>query len=131
MTNSEAQLPIMTNAEEQALFRACTIITVGDGAKIKFWHNRWLHNQSPREVAPGMYKLVWRKNITVAKAMDQRNGTPARTEEIHQFVALWQQLHSFHLTDGDDEIVGKFSSNGSYSSRSAYKIQFAGTFPRF
>jgi hypothetical protein len=71
------------------------------------------------------------ENITVAKAMDQRNGTPARTEEIHQFVALWQQLHSFHLTDGDDEIVGKFSSNGSYSSRSAYKIQFVGTFPYF
>jgi hypothetical protein len=55
------QLPVMANAEEQALFQACTIITFGDGAKIKFWHDRWLHNQSPREVAPGMYRLVWRK----------------------------------------------------------------------
>jgi hypothetical protein len=53
------------------------------------------------------------------------------TEEIQQFVALWQQLWAFHLSDHEDEINWKFSSTGNYSSKSAYKMQYAGTFPDF
>jgi hypothetical protein len=50
-----------------------TTITVGNGAKTKFWHDRWLHNQRPIELAPALYCLPWRKNIMVNRAMVQGN----------------------------------------------------------
>jgi hypothetical protein len=53
------------------------------------------------------------------------------TEEIQQFVALWQQLQAFDLSHREDEITWKFSLTGSYSSKSAYKMQYAGTFSDF
>jgi hypothetical protein len=129
------QLPIATSAEEQAL-RACTTITVGNGAKTKFWHDRRLHNQRPIELAPALYRLAWQKNIMVNRAMVQGNWMKglhriSTTEEIQQFVALWQQLRAFDLSDREDEIAWKFSSTSSYSSKSAYKMQYAGTFPDF
>jgi hypothetical protein len=46
-------------------------------------------------------------------------------------VAIWQQLRAFDLSDREDEIAWKFSSTGSYSSKFAYKMQYAGTFPDF
>jgi hypothetical protein len=86
------------------------------------WHltcTDWHGGKHHRRQSHGLEKL------------DERTLGVSATEEIQQFVTLWQHIHSFHLTDGEDEIVRKFSSSGNYSSRSAYRIQFAGTFPDF
>jgi hypothetical protein len=88
------------------------------------------------EMAPALYRLARRKNITVAKAMEHGNWMKglqriSGTEETNQFVALWHRLQSIHLTDRDDEISWNFTSSGKYSSKSAYTIQLVGTFPDF
>jgi hypothetical protein len=79
-------------------------------------------------MAPTLYRLVWRKNITMDRA-----GLHwiLMMEGIQQFVALWQQLWAFRLFDREYAIAWKISSTGNYSSKTAYKIQFAGTFPDF
>jgi hypothetical protein len=127
----------LATAPGHAKYRgACTTITIGDGTNVKSWHDRWIHSQSPMEMAPALYRLARRKNITVAKAMEHGNWMKglqriSGTEETNQFVALWHRLQSIHLTDRDDEISWNFTSSGKYSSKSAYTIQLVGTFPDF
>jgi hypothetical protein len=40
----------MTGMEE-ALFRACTTIKLGNGNKVKFWKDNWLNGQAPKDIA--------------------------------------------------------------------------------
>lgn len=49
------------NAIDRQLFRASTIVTVGNGKQAKFWQSSWLNGQAPMDIAPRLYKLAWRK----------------------------------------------------------------------
>jgi hypothetical protein len=40
---------------DKQLFRASTIISLGNGGKAKFWHDRWLQGSSPKELTPSLY----------------------------------------------------------------------------
>jgi hypothetical protein len=80
--------------------------------------------------------LATRKKITVAQAMV--NGRWKRglqkittTSEINQNVRLWSMLRDYQLTDHADEISWWFSANGKYSTRSAYCMQFLGSYAEF
>jgi hypothetical protein len=53
------------------------------------------------------------------------------TQEFNQFVNLWSKLQQVQLTSQPDEITRRFSPNSHYSIRSAYQIQFAGSFANF
>ena len=37
------------NAVDRQLFRASTIVTLGDGAKASFWQSSWLQGQAPMD----------------------------------------------------------------------------------
>jgi hypothetical protein len=50
----------------------------------------------------------------------------ASTQEINQFVELWQKVSAVTLSPLEGGISWRFSANGMYSSRSAYAIQFLG-----
>jgi hypothetical protein len=50
------------------------------------------------------------------------------TEETRQFLQLWSRLNSVTLSNREDELTWRFSANGEYSARSAYAMQFAGSF---
>ena len=50
---------------DKQLFRASTIVQLGDGNTTSFWNCRWMNGMAPRDFAPGLYKLAWRKNRTV------------------------------------------------------------------
>jgi hypothetical protein len=52
----------------------------------------------------------------------------ATDQELHQFVELWSQLQGIELQQQqEDEVVWKQTS-GQYSTKSAYNIQFTGSF---
>jgi hypothetical protein len=122
---------IQLTTAEQALFKLCTEITIGNGNKTKFWKDRWLNGRAPQDIAPECFRLAWRKNHTVAAALPthrwmrglRRIGS---TEGIRQFVDLWTQLSQVRLTSGEDTIRWRFTANGSYSASSAYNVQFQG-----
>jgi hypothetical protein len=90
-------MEIRKNATEDALFRACTTISVHNGQRTSFWHDRWLHDQCPKEFAPNLYRLAYQKRITVAQGCMNSSwmrGLQAitSTDEINQFVQLWNML---------------------------------------
>jgi hypothetical protein len=60
---------------DRQLFRACTIVTIGNGLTAKFWESSWLNGLAPRDLAPNLYKLAWRKNQSVRDDLQNNNWT--------------------------------------------------------
>jgi hypothetical protein len=54
------------------------------------------------------------------------------TEHIEEFASLWIRIQAIHLQPGmRDSIIWRWTANGSYSTRSAYRIQFKGSYGIF
>jgi hypothetical protein len=124
-------MQVPCDSSDLSLFKACTKITIGNGRTAKFWTDRWLHDSAPSEVAPLVFALARRKNLTVAQAV--ANGYWLRgisrisnEDELHQFLQLWVLIDQVQLTESADEIVWLPSTTGQYSTKSAYEMQFVG-----
>ena len=126
------------NNVDRLLFNASIIITVGDGAKTRFWHYNWLDGVAPRYLAPNLFRLVSRKNRTVQQELINNNwvrslrGRITSTVHIEEFVSLWIRIQDVHLQHNvRDSAIWRWTTNGVYSTRSAYRIQFKGSFRFF
>jgi len=113
-----------------------TIVQLGDGNKASFWKCSWLNGRAPRDIAPGLFKLAWRKNRTVREDIINQQWTRGlwrmdSVELMSQFVVLWDAVQQVQLTDRPDEIVWRWTANGAYTSKSAYLAQLKGTFCTF
>jgi hypothetical protein len=53
------------------------------------------------------------------------------TEQMAEFVQLWDCLLQVQLTEEADEIRWRWTVDGRYSSKSAYEMQFRGTYCTF
>jgi hypothetical protein len=49
-------------------------------------------------------------------------------EQMAEFVFLWDKVQAVHLTNVSDSIHWRWTSSGTCSSKSAYKIQFQGSY---
>jgi hypothetical protein len=130
---SWSDVVIPSSSTEFALFRACTRVTVRNGASSSFWEDQWLQGQGPRQLAPALYKLAWRKKLPVAQAWREGRWMwglqrVITTQEINQFVALWSMINNIQLSDNHDDISWWFTADGQYLTWSAYRVQFLGSF---
>jgi hypothetical protein len=50
--------------------------------------------------------------------------------EMAEFVELWDRVQGFSFTDRPDEIHWRWTQSGEYTAKSAYAIQFAGSYSR-
>jgi hypothetical protein len=126
-------MSISMAAEEEELFKACTVISIGNGVRTNFWKDRWLKGQAPKDIAPECFRWAWRKNITVAKALTNRcwmRGLRRMNNEtaLRQFVELWTQIQQIRLSSHPDQITWRFTSDGQYIVKSAYEMQFCGSY---
>jgi hypothetical protein len=118
---------------DHLLFNASIKITLGDGAKNRFWHHNWLDGE-----APNLFWLVSRKNRSVQHELWNNNWMSSLREKItsaihiEEFVSLWIRIQDVHLQQGvRDSITWRWTPDGVYSTRSAYRIQFKGSFRYF
>ena len=51
--------------------------------------------------------------------------------EMAEFILLWEAVQEVQFSETPDEITWKWTANGRYSSKSAYEIQFAGSYCNF
>ncbi|WVZ92280.1 hypothetical protein U9M48_038358 [Paspalum notatum var. saurae] len=107
---------------ELDLFRACTQL--------------WLQGLAPKQIAPSCFNLAWRKNITVAKALQGNTwmrGFRRMTtdQELRQFVKLWRDIQNVHLSPQSDSITWRLSLTGEYTAKSAYDAQFFGSYSAY
>jgi hypothetical protein len=126
--------PTPCDLTDKALFAACTSISIGNGETSKFWADSWLFGQAPAALAPLLFKLASRKNLTVKEAMANDRWMRGlqrinSEEQMDQFVHLWSLIQPISLSAYRDRISWKLTSDGSYSSSSAYAIQFCSRLP--
>lgn len=123
-------LEVPCNETDRQLFRASTRVIIGNGESARFWESSWLDARAPRDWAPSLYKLAWRKNNTVKEGLQDNNWTRgiwrkmSTAEEMAELVLLWWKLAEVQLNDQPDQIIWRWTSNGQYSAKSAYDIQF-------
>jgi len=127
-------LPV--NEVDRQLFRASTIVTVGNGKTAKFWEASWLQGKAPRDIAPRLYKLAWRKHLTVKEQIENQSWTRglwrmSSVEEMADFVALWDLIQELQLTMEEDQISWRWTADGVYTAKSAYEAQFRGSYYSF
>ena len=123
---------------DRLLFNASTIVTIGNGAKAQFWHNSWLDGEAPRNLAPHLFELVRRKNRSVQQELQSNKwirslqGKITTATQVEEFVSLWLRIQNIHLQPHmQDSIAWKWTPDGVYSTQSAYRIQFQGSFRQF
>src|SRR4051812_20110862 len=71
-------LHMLSSPEVQAIFRASTSWTLGDGRSCKFWVDHWLDGNSIQETAPLIFQKVprrCRKLTSVRDALLDRSWT--------------------------------------------------------
>jgi hypothetical protein len=69
-----------------------------------------LEGKAPRDIAPNLYKLAWRKKNSVADDLQNQNWTRGlwrmnTADQIVEFVILWDKLQHIQLTDTSDTIA--------------------------
>ena len=124
------------NAVDRQLFRASTVVTLGDGKRASFWQSAWLNGRAPMDIFPDLFKLAWRKNRSVKEELEHQSWTRGlwRMESVNEmanFITLWDLVQSVQLTEEPDTIRWKWTSHGDYSAKTAYNIQFAGSHSQF
>jgi hypothetical protein len=120
--------------KDHELFASSTKVTIGTGKKALFWEATWLEGMRPKDIAPLIFDRSKRRKCTVHKAMENdfwvaqiNTHDGLSVEHIAQFYTLWEMLSNVHLDmDAMDKITWKFTNDGCYSAKSAYKMQFSG-----
>jgi hypothetical protein len=122
------------NDVDMSLFYSATTISIGDGKIAPFWDSPWLEGEKPKDIAPLIYKASNKKRCTVAQALHDRGWVSnirmdanLTVHHIHEYLRLWHRLEGVLLHEGIlDAISWNLTSNGEYSSASAYEAQFYG-----
>lgn len=124
---------IPCDQDDLALFSASTLVSVGNGLDANFWNDRWLDGTAPRVLAPDVFKLCSRKNITVQDAISNHKwmlGLHRITNhpQLRQFTSLWTRVSQINLDPlVADSIAWVWNSSQTYSASSAYQCQFIGS----
>jgi hypothetical protein len=119
-----------------ALFSVSVCSFVGDGQNTLFWTDRWLHGKSVGELAPALLSHIpmkIQKIRTVHEALlnnrwvsDLTGSLPA--DVLMSFFCIWDVTRGIHLQPGiSDQHRWLPTTNGQYSSKSAYDRYFAGS----
>lgn len=115
----------------RALFNASVVFHLGNGERISFWKEPWHNVLSLQNTYPALFEHSTRKNLTVAQALLdkrwvkhlKRNLTAEATRE---FAALWEEINHIELGSVPDTVSWRWATDGVYTARSAYAIEFEG-----
>ncbi|KAM0862803.1 hypothetical protein ACQ4PT_045014 [Festuca glaucescens] len=117
------------------LFNSFVKITVGTGDSLLFWEDPWINDIGAASIAPAVVALVkpaTRRRRKVHDGLLQHAwatyiSSPLSVETIVQYLHLWASVAEVERADGPDVLACKWTPNGCFSSRSAYRMLFEGT----
>lgn len=118
----------------RALFTTATCVTVGDGETARFWSDQWLEGHTVEEIAPKVVSMVSARTIKTRSVKEALTGQWLRDcgpdmgeGALVEFFALWHRLGRIVLDpDRGDVVSWRWTSDGLYSSKSAYEAFFSG-----
>jgi hypothetical protein len=115
-----SKLPI--DQIDEAIFAVATKVTVHNGRTAKFWQSSWIDGCSLAILFPSLFQHSTRKQRTVKDALHNENWI--------RDIMLWILIDAFCFNNEDsaeDEIIWLRTSDGNYSARSVYELQFEGS----
>lgn len=129
-----ALMPPLKEHVVASMFRASVTVELGDGTSATFWTDAWLSTGEIKSFAPNLFKAVGRRNLqrTVRDALSQprwvRDITGARMAPVLlEYVRLWTMVRDVQLQPLQaDRFVWRWTADGQYTARSAYRAFFAG-----
>jgi hypothetical protein len=76
-----AGIDLPCNDIDRLLFNSSTTVSLGDGAKARFWHNNWLDGEAPRYLAPNLFPTGFqeKQNDATLASQQQLDTLPERT----------------------------------------------------
>jgi len=102
------------------------------------WQDKWIDRSAPKYIAPSLFKLIRRKNNSVAIVLSSLRWIHILRRKISmvvhvaEFVDLWSQVQQVQLLPNNLETIGwRWTRDGSDTSKSAYLSQFKGSFSPF
>jgi mannosylglycoprotein endo-beta-mannosidase len=103
---------------------------VGNGKKIRLWEDNWLGSTSLAIQFWPIYRILYEQGKTIAELWDgtnlkctfRRNFSEALYQSWLEIVEL---VSTIELTEEEDEMVWQYTSKGTYSSQSLYKIKIS------
>jgi hypothetical protein len=118
-------------------FRCSTFTNLGNGNTALFWEDRWLHQQAPSDLAPNLAQLVPRRirdHLTVRQGLARQRWTSdiagnMSQAAIAEFFDLWETTANIQLVEREDRTVWRWTPDGEYTAKSAYKMLHAGSIP--
>jgi zinc-binding in reverse transcriptase len=99
---------------------------VSNGNNTLFWKDRWLNECSLRTQYSLLYELTANKDITIAYVIEinifylsfTRTLNSTLSDQLHN---LYQSLSNIILNQNQDQIIWRWNSNGSFSTKSCYE----------
>lgn len=99
---------------------------IRNGAKIRFWEDRWLGTTTLRKQYLALYNIVCYKGDTLQKVMEtsppsitfRRDLIGPRLTSSNKFL---QKLASIQLSQGTDEFRWNLTKDGVFSNNSLYR----------
>ncbi|KAM0821302.1 hypothetical protein ACQ4PT_072346 [Festuca glaucescens] len=88
---------------------------------------------APAMMAPALYKLAFRKKLSVKDALTQgrwMRGIERLTtiQELEELAVLWELVQNVQLSNSSDTVTWTLTANNAYSTKAAYEAQFYGRF---
>jgi len=119
-----------------ALFRAATVISLGNGKSTLFWTDRWIDGSSVEDLAPSLFKAVRprKRKATVAEALPgsawaSHVAGPISLQLLVEFNQLCDRLQQVHLQHQPNTFHWSLTADKEYSAASAYGAMFFGSTP--
>jgi hypothetical protein len=90
-----------------------------------------------KDIAPALLEFVSRRDIketSVAAAMENRSWIRQITggitvPAIMEYLRLWDILTTITLGEGEDKLIWRWTADGTYSSKLAYRALFTAANP--
>ncbi|KAM0835449.1 hypothetical protein ACQ4PT_062915 [Festuca glaucescens] len=110
-------------------------VTVGDGTSVLFWEDQWIGGLNAAAIAPTILAMVrprFRRRQTVAQGLLNHAWTADIADKLSvdatvQFFHLWDAISGVQPADATtDAFRWKWTADGCFSSRSAYRSMFQG-----
>lgn len=89
------QGPMAEDSDAKLIFNSLIKITLGDGERVLFWKNRWIHGFTVGEIAPMILEMVSTRarNVRIVRQMLVDNAWPLDLQGDISFLAHMQVAH--------------------------------------
>jgi len=112
--------------EARKWYEKGTSWVVGNGKRVRFWIDVWLHNCPLRISFPRLYRICRQQEASVADMYEVKWQLDLRRrlgpEELAEWNTLMQELEVVQISERDDCLVWALESLGKFSNRSLYRL---------